>query len=304
VTNFYRLHIAAGGGAALWDLYNLAGDADLLLARDYPPSMARYDYISRALSTNREQVIVETDFLNPSLAGEWYVAFPSNATNDIGATLRTTVSTNGFLPGSGQVVTNVLSDGIALTNFTVGPGIVVSNYFLFPVTGNPAGLLIEVYNANGDVDLIVGQGGIPSASFNYTSANFGLAAERLLARTNSALANFSVYLPNLSGDWLIATPNRQGANVTYSIRATQANAAGLILPNEPLELSPGVFDPVFGSLDLALPTVPGENYQLQSSTDLVMWTTIQTFQAADYSSLVTVFPPMMGAEFYRIVQVP
>jgi subtilisin-like proprotein convertase family protein len=304
VTNFYRLHIAAGGGAALWELYNLAGDADLLLARDYPPSMARYDYISRAFATNREQVIVETDFLNPILAGDWYVALPSNATNDIGATLRTTVSTNGFLPGAGQIVTNILSDGIAVTIFTVGPGIVVSNYFLFPVTGNPAGLLIEVYNADGDVDLVVGQDGIPSATFNYTSARFGLAAERLLARTNAALANFSVYLPNVSGNWLIATPNRQGANVTFTIRATQANAAGLILPNEPLELTAGMFDPVFGSLDLAVPTVPGENYQLQSSTDLVMWTTLQTFQASDYSSSVTVFPPMIGAEFYRIVQVP
>ena len=74
--------------------------------------------------------------------------------------------------------------------------------------------------------------------------------------------------------------------------------------SEPLELSPGAFDGTLGSLELALPTVPGEKYELQSSPDLVTWTTIQSLQATDFATILTVFPPLLGSEFYRIIQVP
>ncbi len=302
VTNVYRLRITSSGEAsALWELYNLAGDVDLLLARDYPPSLARHDLSSRKLGAGREEIVVQTDFLNPSLLGDWYVAVPNNATTNVSLTFRSAVSTNGIIPGAGTIMTNILADGVART-FKVGPGIVVTNYFLFATTGTPGAVLFEVYNADGNVDLVVGQGGIPSTTFSATSANSGLMDERVLIRTNSAITNLTYLLPNLTGNWLLATPNHQGTDVNFTIRATQTTPAGLIVSGEPLGLGYGMVDPVFGSLDFAIPTIPGEKYRFQSSPDLVTWTTVQTILATDYSFVVTVFPPMTGNEFYRVVQ--
>jgi hypothetical protein len=303
VTNFYRLRVTEAYVAALWETINQTGDADLLIGRGYPPSLALHDFSSRAQATNREQIVVQTDFLNPSLIGDWYIALPNNGVTHLDLALRATVSTNGLLQSSDPATTNLLVNGVVQT-FSVGPGLLITNYFLFNATNNPGAVLIELFDMDGDLDLVIGKEGIPSAILNSGSSSFGLSDERVLIRTNSAVTNLTVILPNLGGGWLIATPNYQGADVSFKIRASQTTAGGLVQSSEPLELRPGAIDGNLGSLELALPTVPGEKYELQSSPDLGTWTTIQPFQATDFSTILTVFPPLLGSEFYRIIQVP
>lgn len=57
-------------------------------------------------------------------------------------------------------------------------------------------------------------------------------------------------------------------------------------------------------MQFAWNTLPGENYQVQTSPDLVTWTTIATITATANNTVFTDPTPANGTLFYRINQVP
>ena len=107
-----------------------------------------------------------------------------------------------------------LTNGISYSNANAGGSDFYhySNYTVPPV----AGVLFEVTNASGPVTLVARYGlPLPSLpSYDYISANPGIADEHILVLTNST----PVFLTN--GDWYLAVVNISGSNVTYSVLAT------------------------------------------------------------------------------------
>ena len=308
VTNFYRLRLTNAVSAILFEINNPSGNVDLVMRRDALPSLVNYDSISRQLTNISDQIIVRTNAFLTDLRGDWYLAVPNNETNNVAFSIRASVSTNGILQSANPATTNILANGVPLT-ITVPPSILVTNYFQFTVTDTNAALYFEVYNMTGDVDLLIGKGGIPSASLNSLSAHSGTVNEFVLIRTNSAILAETVIFPDLNGSWLLAVPNYDVNAVTFTIRATTSNPVGLVVPGAPMILMPQI-DLAAGTYTLTFNTIPGEHYRVDTSTDLVTWTIgvvppgIVTAPGSTTSIVLNLALPPAPSFFYRIVQVP
>ena len=72
-TAFYSFQITDPVDGVLFQLYNLSGNADLVLQREVPPAMAPYFAGSFQPGTNPEQIVVRTSAALPDLLGNWYL---------------------------------------------------------------------------------------------------------------------------------------------------------------------------------------------------------------------------------------
>jgi subtilisin-like proprotein convertase family protein len=94
---FFQFQVTNEVDSILFEMYNLSGDADLVVQRDLPPTMAPYYGESFRDGTNWEQVVARVSPEVPSLQGNWYVGIYNNQTANLGYTLRATISSNGIL---------------------------------------------------------------------------------------------------------------------------------------------------------------------------------------------------------------
>jgi len=95
---FFDFLIANPVAGVLFELYNLSGDADLVLQREVPPGMAPYFDGSFAVGTAPEQIVVRTSGDVPDLRGNWYLGVYNNETVNVAYTIRAVLpNTNGLL---------------------------------------------------------------------------------------------------------------------------------------------------------------------------------------------------------------
>lgn len=308
VTNFYRLRLTNAESAILFEIINPTGNVDLIMRRDALPSMANFDSISRLLTNYSDQIIVRTNAFVAALTGDWYLAVPNNETNNVTFSIRASVATNGILQSANPATTNILANGVPVTT-TVAPTILVTNYFQFTVTDTNAALYFEVYDLSGDVDLLIGKGGIPSATVNQLSAHSGTVTEFVLFRTNATVLAETVIVPDLNGSWLLAIPNYDVNPVTFTVRATTSNPVGIVVPGAPTIIVPQI-DLGAGTYTLNWNTIPGERYRIDTSTDLVNWTIgvvppgVVVAPGSSTSVILNLAAPLEPSFFYRIVQIP
>lgn len=308
VTNFYRLRLTNAESAILFEINNPSGNVDLVMRRDGLPSLATFDAISRQLTNISDQIIVRTNAFLTDLRGDWYLAVPNNETNSVTFSIRASVATNGILQSANPATTNILANGVPVT-FTVAPTILVTNYFQFTVSDTNAAVYFEVYDMTGDVDLLIGLGGIPSTNLNQLSAHSGTVNEFVLIRTNSTIVAETVIYPNLNGSWLLAVPNYDVNAATFTIRATTSNPVGIVVPGAPTIITPQI-NLGAGTYTLTWNTIPGEHYRVDTSTDLVNWTLgvlppgVVTAPGSTTSLILSLAVPAEPAFFYRIVQIP
>ena len=95
---FFDFFISDPVSGVLFELYNLSGDADLVLQREVPPAMAPYFDGSFAVGTTPEQIVVRTSAEVPDLRGHWYLGVYNNEKVNVAYTLRAALpDTNGLL---------------------------------------------------------------------------------------------------------------------------------------------------------------------------------------------------------------
>jgi subtilisin-like proprotein convertase family protein len=95
---FFDFFISNPVSGVLFELYNLSGDADLVLQREVPPAMAPYFDGSFAVGTTPEQIVVRTSAEVPDLRGHWYLGVYNNEKVNVAYTLRAALpDTNGLL---------------------------------------------------------------------------------------------------------------------------------------------------------------------------------------------------------------
>jgi hypothetical protein len=75
---FFQFQVTNEVDSILFEMYNLSGDADLVVQRDLPPTMAPYYGESFRDGTNWEQVVARVSPEVPSLQGNWYVGIYNN----------------------------------------------------------------------------------------------------------------------------------------------------------------------------------------------------------------------------------
>jgi hypothetical protein len=105
---FFKLTITNRVPGVLFELYNLSGDADLVLQQDGPPTMPPYFDASSFTGTNSEQIVLRTRPGQPSssyvpdLRGEWYLGVYNNQQSNVTYTIRATLPDSDGLLASGQ----------------------------------------------------------------------------------------------------------------------------------------------------------------------------------------------------------
>ena len=105
---FFDFLITNSVPGALFELYNLSGNADLVLQRDVPPTMTPYFGTSFFTGTTPEQIVLRTNsalpasYYVPDLRGHWYLGLFNNEQTNVSYTIRAVLpGTNGLLV-SGQ----------------------------------------------------------------------------------------------------------------------------------------------------------------------------------------------------------
>ncbi len=100
LTNFFKFSITNSERAALFEVYGVDEDVDLLLRRDLLPSIVSFYRISARGTLNPEQIVLRTNALLPDLNGDWYIGVPNNGYSPANFTVRAVVPTaGGILPG-------------------------------------------------------------------------------------------------------------------------------------------------------------------------------------------------------------
>jgi hypothetical protein len=112
---FFRYSVTNYIDAMIFDLYDLSGQADLVLQRDVPPTMAPYFAASTQPGTVPEQIVVRTSGTLPDLRGDWYLGVYSHEPiNPVAYTLRGSAIFNGLLLSALPVV---MTNQVFQTNF-------------------------------------------------------------------------------------------------------------------------------------------------------------------------------------------
>ncbi|HEY5915274.1 MAG TPA: S8 family serine peptidase, partial [Verrucomicrobiae bacterium] len=92
---FFEFELTNYVDGILFELYNLTGDADLVLQRDVPPGMAPYFDGSFRAGRAPEQIVLRTGYELPDLRGRWFLGIYNNETTNVAYTLRAVTSQGG-----------------------------------------------------------------------------------------------------------------------------------------------------------------------------------------------------------------
>jgi hypothetical protein len=255
------------------------------------PTLSLFDYVSANPGSNTEAIVIRTNSTPvPLRAGRWYAGVFNQDTKTVNYIIR------AMETGPPTII--VLTNGIAV-NFQSGPGVALTNFFEFTIDQTNASALFELYNLDGDVDLLVQRDSLPSSqSYFAGSFNAGTNGEQIVVRTN-------LLGTNINAQWFLAVPNNELTNVSYTIRAV-VPTNGILVSGVPIGVVVSLPGPgVPAGPTLSWPTVPGENYEVEVSTNLVTWTVLATVTAAGPTTAYTDPNPLTGfPRFYRIIQVP
>jgi hypothetical protein len=153
---FFQFQVTNEVDAVLFELYNLSGDADLVLQRDIPPTMAPYYAGSFEPGTNWEQIVVRVSPQIPSLVGNWYLGVYNNEGANIAYSLRGIVSSNGLLQSIQEPPVPTVSA------LPAGQGVLVSWYSVI-------GEYYQVQSATNRVDWRPVPGGLIRATTPLTT---------------------------------------------------------------------------------------------------------------------------------------
>jgi subtilisin-like proprotein convertase family protein len=95
---FYDFVITNSVSGVLFEMYNLSGDADLVLQRGEPPDRAPYFEGSFFTGTAPEQIVLRPNADVPDLRGVWYLGVYNNERTNVAYTLRAVLpDANGLL---------------------------------------------------------------------------------------------------------------------------------------------------------------------------------------------------------------
>jgi len=94
---FFQFEVTNEVDAILFEMYNLSGNADLVLQKDVPPTMPPYYDGSFQPFTNWEQIVERVSPDVPSLVGTWYAGIYNNESTNVTYSVRASLSSGGVL---------------------------------------------------------------------------------------------------------------------------------------------------------------------------------------------------------------
>jgi hypothetical protein len=101
---FFEFQITNQVNAVLFEMYNLSGNADLVLQRDVPPGTPPYFDGSFEVGLAPEQIVLRPTPDLADLRGNWYLGVFNNEATNVAYTLHAVVQTNGLLTSAQPLV--------------------------------------------------------------------------------------------------------------------------------------------------------------------------------------------------------
>jgi subtilisin-like proprotein convertase family protein len=117
---FFDFTVTNAVPGVLFELYNLSGNADLVLQQDVPPTMAPYFAGSFFPGTTPEQIVLRTSPELPDLRGQWFLGVYNNELSNVAYTIRAT------LPNSTGLLVSAQPFRLALTPLNPPHGLLLS----------------------------------------------------------------------------------------------------------------------------------------------------------------------------------
>jgi subtilisin-like proprotein convertase family protein len=272
----------------------LGSNVTVVLSQHLPlPDLTDFDYIQRAPSTNNDVFLVLTNTTPfPIQTNRWYVGVFNHTYTNVPFIVQACYTASNYpviipLTNSVPFVAGLGSP------FVAPPGPPQWFFFEFSVTNSMAGILFEMYNVSGDVDLVL-QRDVPPTMPPYLAGSFetGLAPEQIVLRAGQEI-------PDLMGNWYLGVFNNESVNVAYTLRAV-VRTNGLLISAQPTISTLVQMAPPHGLL-LQWNSVIGEGYEVETSTDLINWTPASGFiRATTVLTTFEILPLLPGAHFYRI----
>jgi len=164
--------------------------------------------------------------------------------------------------------------------------------FVWSVPANTPAALLELtgLSVDANVELVSADG-----RHVRNSINPGQAPEQIVLREDD-------FIPSLEGDWVVEVINHEAEPGEFTVNTTLATEEGDLISSQSISLGiESHFWPP--TVRLAWPSVPGEQYVLESSKDLVGWTPMRE-QTADTDEVIFhTERSWFGERFYRVKQV-
>jgi len=299
IPQYFQFDVGSNEVTTFFQILSSSGNVELVASQGPPlPTTANFSYVSAVFGTNTQTLTVTTNSTPTPLApGRWYLGVYNN---DVTNVTYTIMATEVGLP----TIIALANDQRFTTNFP--PGLGANTFFSFTITNTNSAALFELYQLNGNVDLTLNRGlnNFPySPPFFAESVNPGTNNEQIVIRTNQSQFTGT----NLNNIYYLGVPNNETTNVTFTIHAVVATN-GMLISAIPINVGVSLST---NGLTFTWPTVSGETYQVQDTTDLganpIVWNVLATVSNAppelgsfvDTNSLSS--PPYL---FFRIIQVP
>ncbi len=216
---YFQYTVASNAAAATFQVLKSDGDVDLVLSRGAPlPNLTNATYGSFNGTNLDETIYVLTNSAPvPVSPGTWFMGvFKRQAgTVDFSVLARELDVTNAI---TNSVSLVALQNGVPANGVT-GPGADLTNFYSFTESAatQPGatnyGVMFELYNMNGNADLLVQTNGLPlGPPFFQTSQNRGVNPETILVFTNASYTNIDM-------TYYLGVPSHELTNVQFTIVA-------------------------------------------------------------------------------------
>jgi hypothetical protein len=308
---YYSFIVPANAVLASFEILHPSSELNLYARHALPlPTSDTFDYQSAYLGPNYDlTILVTTNSTNllgrpittnsvpvPLTPGTWYLAVENpNPSSTLPYHIVATYITNGainIIP-----LTNYFN-GLWQTNGVAQPGPALTNFYSYTVT-NPAASAVQftLGGLSANLDLLARVGSLPTPQqLTDGSFNPGTTSELIIIATNAQL-------PSLLGTtWYLAVPNNSSSTAPFTtITATT-------LTNAHVVTTPAI---VMGNLTVdaegftfTWTAIPGAQYQIQTSSDLIHWTNAATITPDTYIGVYTDPTPasQLPTRFFQVVQ--
>jgi hypothetical protein len=297
VPQYFHYVVSSNAVAVAYQILNPGGSVELVASKGFPvPDLANFAYKTAQAATDLTILVSSNSTPVPLTPGDWYLGVFGSANNTTVFNYTIEASELGM-----PTIIPLTNDERFTTNFS--PAQSLTTFFSFTTSNFPTAFLAELYQMNGNVDLALDLTNFPFAPpYFAVSANAGTNGQQIVVRTNqSGLGT------NLNGLWYLAVPNNTGSNVTFTVHEVESITNAILVSGVPITL--GVVVPPSGSPTgptLTWPSVNGENYEIDTSTDFITWTFLAKIQATGPTATYMDPNPITGVPFlfFRIKQIP
>ncbi|MBI3414412.1 MAG: S8 family serine peptidase [Verrucomicrobia bacterium] len=219
--DYYQFTILPTAYEATFELFPTNGNVDLYVNQGFPlPTTNFFNFRSTNASTNAERITLTiTNTPKPLEPGDYYLG----------------VYHPGGAPVDYSVVATQLTNAVnlvRLTNceplsFTVPPGAMITNYFVFTIDQTNAAAKFTISNFTGEAELWLGNNELPTKNSFFRKAPASLAlpgSGKIVIRTNVD------FYPTINGDWYLAVLNKETNAISFDLRACTLDPKLVITP--------------------------------------------------------------------------